>query len=115
MTKLSWLVIEKILNVAFSFGAAVVIFGATAKILHWKNADISIMVGLLTEVAIFLTMGLVEAFKPKETPGQISNNVYANKMSQQLPSIDISQELLTFRSNLEKINKKMENILNSSK
>ena len=45
---------------AYGIGAAVVIVGALFKILHWKGADLMLMVGLLTEAAIFF----VSAFEP---------------------------------------------------
>ena len=45
---------------AYGLGAAVVIVGALFKILHWKGADVMLMVGLLTEAAIFF----VSAFEP---------------------------------------------------
>ena len=45
---------EKITNVIVSAGAAVVIFGAWAKILHLSFADMMLTVGLLTEAGIFL-------------------------------------------------------------
>mgnify|MGYP005608645279 FL=1 len=45
---------EKITNIIVSAGAAVVIFGAWAKILHLSFADIMLTVGLLTEAGIFL-------------------------------------------------------------
>jgi gliding motility-associated protein GldL len=52
--------LEKIVNTVVSVGAAVVIFGAWAKILHKSYADIMLTVGLLTEAAIFL----IYAFLP---------------------------------------------------
>lgn len=51
---------DKIVNIIVCLGAAVVIFGAWAKILHKSFADIMLTVGLLTEAAIFL----VYAFLP---------------------------------------------------
>ena len=45
---------EKITNIIVSLGAAVVIFGAWAKILHLSFADMMLTVGLLTEAGIFL-------------------------------------------------------------
>jgi gliding motility-associated protein GldL len=45
---------EKITNIIVSVGAAVVIFGAWAKILHLGFADLMLTVGLLTEAGIFL-------------------------------------------------------------
>jgi gliding motility-associated protein GldL len=51
---------EKLVNVIVCVGAAVVIFGAWAKILHKPFADWMLTIGLLTEAAIFL----VYAFLP---------------------------------------------------
>ncbi len=45
---------EKITNIIVSVGAAVVIFGAWAKILHLPFADLMLTIGLLTEAGIFL-------------------------------------------------------------
>ncbi|MFN8265920.1 MAG: gliding motility protein GldL [Chitinophagaceae bacterium] len=45
---------EKISNIIVSLGAAVVIFGAWAKILHLSFADMMLTIGLLTEAGIFL-------------------------------------------------------------
>ncbi len=45
---------------AYGIGAAVVIIGALFKILHWKGADAMLMVGLMTEAAIFF----ISAFEP---------------------------------------------------
>lgn len=45
---------DKIVNAVVSIGAAVVIFGAWAKILHKSFADIMLTVGLLTEALIFI-------------------------------------------------------------
>ncbi len=45
---------------AYGIGAAIVIIGALFKILHWKGADLMLMVGLLTEAAIFF----ISAFEP---------------------------------------------------
>ena len=55
---------DKFVNVFVCVGAAVVIFGAWAKILHLSFANAMLTVGLLTEAAIFL----IYAFLPP--PGQ---------------------------------------------
>jgi gliding motility-associated protein GldL len=55
---------DKIVNIIVCVGAAVVIFGAWAKILHKPFADFMLTVGLLTEAIIFL----IYAFLPP--PGQ---------------------------------------------
>jgi len=45
---------EKFLYLAACIGSAVVIVGALFKIMHWPGAAIMLIVGLLTEAAIFL-------------------------------------------------------------
>lgn len=51
---------NKIVNVIISLGAAVVILGALAKIIHLSWADWALIVGLLTEAGIFV----IYAFLP---------------------------------------------------
>lgn len=51
-----------ILNVIFSVGAAVVIFGALAKIEHWGGAwGSALTIGMLVETFVFLLMALLPA------------------------------------------------------
>jgi gliding motility-associated protein GldL len=52
---------KTILNYAYSFGAAVVIAGALFKIMHWPGANQMLIVGMGTEVAIFV----ISAFEPQ--------------------------------------------------
>ncbi|MHA4812384.1 GldL-related protein [Flavitalea flava] len=58
---------EKILNTVYSFGAAVVIFGAWGKLEHKDFGSAALTVGLLTEVAIFCVYGLME-WRKKSLP-----------------------------------------------
>ncbi len=55
-----------VLNFLFSFFAAVVIFAAMMKILHWKGADQAIMVGLIAEAIVFMVMAFL--VPPPEEP-----------------------------------------------
>lgn len=50
---------NRLVNVIVCVGAAVVIFGAWAKILHKPFADIMLTIGLLTEAAIFLIYAIL--------------------------------------------------------
>jgi hypothetical protein len=52
--------IEKLINTVYSFAAAVVIFGAWAKLEHKDFGSIALTIGLLTEVGIFFIYGLME-------------------------------------------------------
>ena len=52
--------LEKIINTAYSFGAAIVVFGAWAKMEHKEYGSIALAVGMLTETAIFFIYGLME-------------------------------------------------------
>lgn len=44
---------KKVMNFAYGMGAAVVIVGALFKIQHWNGASAMLIIGLLTEAAIF--------------------------------------------------------------
>ena len=55
-----------VLNFLFSFFAAVVIFAAMMKILHWQGADQAIMIGLISETIVFLVMAFM--VPPPEEP-----------------------------------------------
>jgi gliding motility-associated protein GldL len=52
---------KTILNYAYSGGAAIVIAGALFKIMHWPGANQMLIVGMGTEVAIFI----ISAFEPQ--------------------------------------------------
>jgi gliding motility-associated protein GldL len=58
---------EVIVNVVVCVGAAIVIFGAWAKILHKSFADLMLTVGLLTEAFIFLVYAFIPP--PYSPPG----------------------------------------------
>lgn len=51
---------EKLLNTAYSFAAAIVVFGAWAKLEHKDYGSVALTVGLLVESSIFIIYGLME-------------------------------------------------------
>jgi gliding motility-associated protein GldL len=53
---------KKMMGFLYGMGAAVVIVGALFKLQHWTGADIMLIIGLLTEAAIFA----LSAFEPVE-------------------------------------------------
>jgi hypothetical protein len=52
--------LDKIINTAYSIGAAVVVFGAWAKLEHKDYSSTALTTGLMTETAIFLIYGILE-------------------------------------------------------
>lgn len=51
---------KQTMNFVYGFGAAIVIAGALFKIMHWKGADMMLVVGMGTECVIFV----ISAFEP---------------------------------------------------
>lgn len=65
--------LEKLINTVYSFAAAVVIFGAWAKLEHKDYGSIALTAGLLTEVGVFFLYGVMEwgkAPREEELPKQ---------------------------------------------
>lgn len=90
---------DKIVNIVVCVGASVVIVGALFKILHWKFADIMLMVGLFTEAFIFLVYAflpppgnemaaLAEALPKMNTTG--SGNPAVDKLDKMLNEAEIT-------------------------
>ncbi|MDX5345739.1 MAG: gliding motility protein GldL [Hymenobacteraceae bacterium] len=52
---------DKVMPMVYGIGAAIVIVGAMFKIMHWKGADVMLIVGLSTEAVIFF----LSAFQPQ--------------------------------------------------
>jgi hypothetical protein len=51
---------DKILNTAYSFAAAIVVFGAWAKLDHRDFGSLALTIGMLVESGIFVIYGFVE-------------------------------------------------------
>jgi hypothetical protein len=95
------MLLDKILNTVFSFGAAVVIFGAWAKIETLEFGNIALTAGLLTETLIFCCYGLLEwrrkPVRPEEAPTPPSHNgspVYKENVEALTDSIRQTAHLL---------------------
>jgi hypothetical protein len=56
---------KRILNFIYCIGAAVVIIGAYAKIVHIQFADLFLTIGLVTEAIIFIIFGFQELTEKK--------------------------------------------------
>lgn len=80
---------EKYVNIFVSVGAAVVIFGAWAKILHKSYADIMLTIGLLTEAVIFLVYAWLEMKKPV-----MAKTTHATAADMATPGADLLKETI---------------------
>lgn len=91
---------EKYVNIFVSIGAAIVIFGAWAKILHKSFADIMLTIGLLTEAVIFLVYAWLEARKPvaAEVPRAASADAAT-------PGVDLLKEAIEKYLDTEQLTK----------
>ena len=91
---------EVIVNYVVCIGAAIVIFGAWAKILHKPFADFMLTVGLLTEAFIFL----VYAFLPPPYSTPAPETVAVDKTNPGLKSMEkMLQEADITPANLSKL------------
>jgi gliding motility-associated protein GldL len=93
--------LEKTVNTIVSVGAAVVIFGAWAKLLHKSFADFMLTVGLLTEAAIFL----LYAFLPPAGNEMAEVAEALKKNADSSPSNDEIKKLIEKEINPEHLKK----------
>lgn len=55
---------RRVLNIAYSWGAAVVIIGALFKLLHWPFGDQMLFIGMMTEFFVFFISGFEQPEEP---------------------------------------------------
>jgi gliding motility-associated protein GldL len=67
--------VSKYVDVAVSFGASLVIWGALRKITHAPDADTWLWIGLTTEAAIFALYGILYLIYPTEASASHSEEV----------------------------------------
>ncbi len=109
---------KKMMGFLYGMGAAVVIVGALFKLQHWTGADIMLIVGLLTEAAIFalsafepveheldwslvypeLAGGEAKAKDKKENPAE-AQGLLSQKLDNMLKEAKIDGELMTSLGN----------------
>jgi gliding motility-associated protein GldL len=93
---------NRLVNIIVCLGAAVVIFGAWAKILHKSFADIMLTVGLLTEAAIFIIYAILPP--PDHGAPAVPAPVEAEKGNPALKSMEkMLQEADITPANLSKL------------
>lgn len=97
---------DKIVNAVVSIGAAVVIFGAWAKILHKSFADIMLTVGLLTEAFIFVIYAF---YHPVDKMDGIADALKGGMGSGASPANDELKKLIEKEINPDNLKKLNEN------
>ncbi len=105
---------KKLMNMVYGLGAAVVIVGALFKIMHWPYGNEMLIIGLLTEAAVFvvsafesveedldwslvypeLAGGQGKGKKGKEAP-QDAEGLLSKKLDEMLKGAKIDSELMT--------------------
>lgn len=104
--------IEKISNLIYSLGAAIVIFGAWAKIIHKPYADLMLTVGLLTEATLFVYMGASDWLKKSPPMQTISDAVSMDKYLKAPEANNASSAELT--KAIEKLNDNLSRIFRTN-
>ena len=111
---------NKIVNVIISLGAAVVIIGALAKIIHLSWADWALIVGLTTEAGIFVIYAFLPPPPVDHGGGTGGGKVDATELVHALNSVqktvqDVSNNLGTINSSTEGLSNLNNQFLSMSK
>jgi gliding motility-associated protein GldL len=113
--------VSKYVDVAVSFGAALVIWGALRKIVHAPDAEMWLYIGLTTEALIFALYGVLYLIYPAvDTPGHSEEVTFAagkggvlGSMDKALMQADITPENLNrLGDNFKKLNTTITNMNN---
>ncbi len=87
--------VSKVVDIFVSLGAAVVIVGALFKLMHWKGADIMLIVGLGTEAVIFTIYGALYLYFPAVTdPSMDEVVVHEKKKDKGNPALRTMEKML---------------------
>lgn len=94
------------LNYAYSIGAAVVIAGALFKLMHWPFASLMLIVGMSTEVLIFIISAFEPQFEhheeykwervyPELADDELGSKSITKSLDDMLAQANIEQEMLS--------------------
>jgi gliding motility-associated protein GldL len=116
--------VSKYVDVAVSFGAALVIWGALRKIVHAPDAEMWLYIGLTTEAVIFALYGVLYLIYPAENSNSHSEEVtfaagksggVLGAMDKALLQADITPDNLNrLGDNFKKLNTTISNMNNIS-
>jgi gliding motility-associated protein GldL len=71
--------VSKVVDIFVSLAAAVVIVGALFKLMHWKGADLMLIVGLGTEAVVFSVYGALYLYFPAVSDPEMDEVVIGEK------------------------------------
>lgn len=71
--------VSKVVDIFVSLAAAVVIVGALFKLMHWKGADLMLIIGLGTEAIVFTVYGALYLYFPAVTDPSMDEVVIGEK------------------------------------
>jgi gliding motility-associated protein GldL len=71
--------VSKVVDIFVSLAAAVVIIGALFKLMHWKGADMMLILGLGTEAVVFAVYGALYLYFPAVTDPAMDEVVVGGK------------------------------------
>lgn len=91
---------------AYSWGACLVILGATFKIIHFPYDDVFLIIGMTTEIIIFFISGFDEPareFKWTRVFPQLDSRHTAEPAHQ--PAVQIEESMKRLNESIEKVSK----------
>lgn len=97
---------KRLLNMAYSWGACLVILGATFKIIHYPYDDVFLIIGMTTEIIIFFISGFDEPareFKWTRVFPQLDSRHTAEPAHQ--PAVQIEESMKRLNESIEKVSK----------
>lgn len=104
---------KRILNIMYSWGAAVVIIGALFKLLHWPLGDQMLFIGMMTEFLIFFISGFEkpeenykwEKVYPelKDGPAREHNHSAAPPRVEGVPPVLPEEDLIRLREGISRL------------
>ena len=87
--------VSKIVDIFVSLAAAVVIIGALFKLMHWKGADLMLIIGLGTEAVVFAVYGALYLYFPAVTDPAMDEVLVGDKKKEKdNPALKTMEKML---------------------
>ncbi len=87
--------VSKVVDIFVSLAAAVVIIGALFKLMHWKGADLMLIIGLGTEAVVFTVYGALYLYFPAVTDPSMDEVIVGEKKKEKgNPALKTMEKML---------------------